>query len=177
MSTLIKSKALPDGCIIEATTNPDAENPIKFAGIESLKYVTWHRRMTLGGTSMVGHDREVWFENNVRGQNIWWFSVFAYVHSGIALSLTQFSCRFDSGWAGFIVMDKAEAADCGYHTEEDVRAYLESLLEQVAAWCNGEVVTVNVYTPEGDIVDGCDCCTNWEDQFDRMVAEHSPATK
>lgn len=69
-----------------------------------------------------------------------WLKVYAYIHGGITIRCTPFSCQWDSGLFGYIVAKKEEAMKiCGFKTwgEEEAKN-VESVLR-------GEIETLNDY--------------------------------
>ena len=85
--------------------------------------------------------------------------VYAYVHSGVALSLGAFGCQFDSGIAGLIYMTHADAKENfgEDHTEEQIHNCFTAELAEYEAWIGGDAwgfVLEKVKT--------CDSCGNTE---------------
>ena len=67
--------------------------------------------------------------------------IYAYVHSGIALSTTPFHDDFDSGLAGFAVCTRQNVADLGYSTPDwrsRAENVIKSELELYQQYLNGE---------------------------------------
>lgn len=77
------------------------------------------------------------------------FPVYAYIHSGIALRLTEFYDKWDSGCAGYIVFDKKEVRDeFQLNNDEELREKCFELakleVEEYNQYINGEVYEVTV---------------------------------
>jgi hypothetical protein len=73
--------------------------------------------------------------------------IFAYIHSGIALSLGSFSCPWDSGVFGFLVFKNGEFG------ENNIG--LKGFVESWSNWLNGEVYGYQVQDDKGEVLDSC----------------------
>lgn len=93
--------------------------------------------------------------------------VYAYIHGGIALSLSnsyQFSDRFDSGFAGFLCVRKDKLREI--HSVKRLSKKIldkefelwKALIEETNYWLNGDIYSVQVETKEGEFVD---CFTSY----------------
>lgn len=71
----------------------------------------------------------------------------AYIHSGIALSLGEFSCRWDSGLFGVLIFKRGEFG-------ENNRG-LKGFVESWSQWLNGEIYGYVIEDSEGVEVDSC----------------------
>ena len=86
--------------------------------------------------------------------------VYAYVHSGIALSTGPFSCPWDSGQSGFIYVDRATALEWqgGKILTAKRRAAtlrsLEGVLSAYGDWINGDCYGF-IIERAGEHVDSC----------------------
>ena len=89
------------------------------------------------------------------------FPVFAYIHSGIALSTSPFSCRWDSGQIGFAVLSRADILkEYGWkritrERRERLHRYLQNELAEIQAYANGEVYGYIIEDEEGNEVESC----------------------
>ena len=89
-------------------------------------------------------------------RNIIAYPVYAYIHSGIALSLGQFSDPWDSGLFGFYIVDKAKLRhDWGVkRITKDVRKRIdecvESEIQRLEDYYEGNVYGVCVLEHDGD---------------------------
>lgn len=86
--------------------------------------------------------------------------VYAYVHSGVALSCGAFSCPWDSGQVGVIYVTRDRAAEW-YGGAEKIPARLEEIetmlrgeIETLTQWYAGDVWEWTLYKA-GEAVDGC----------------------
>ena len=82
--------------------------------------------------------------------------VYMYDHSGVSLSTTPFSCRWDSGQVGFIVVDRDTVRkEYGVKriTAEKkalVEYYLKGEVETYSQYLNGDVYGYEVYSIDED---------------------------
>ena len=85
------------------------------------------------------------------------FPLYAYVHSGASFRLGGFSCPWDSGQCGFVLVRK----DAGWVVEEGEKpeqAYLkaaESFVKDLDNVAQGYVYRYSVEDEDGDIIDSC----------------------
>ena len=72
--------------------------------------------------------------------------VYAYVHSGVALSTAPFSCGFDSGLSGFIACSHEDAKGWfGKDVPEDrVLEVLRSEVEEFSKFLQGDVYNITI---------------------------------
>lgn len=81
--------------------------------------------------------------------------VFAYIHSGVTISLGAFSCPWDSGCAGFIAM-QPDHEDWKGKTEEEKIKYMENMVETVDNYLTGQVFAYRVIREvDEEEVDSC----------------------
>lgn len=97
--------------------------------------------------------------------------VYMYEHSGVALSTTPFSCRFDSGQVGFIYARRSDILQ-EYRAKritKRIKSMTETLLvnevDIYGKYLNGELYEYTVYL--GEVVD--DNCGGYFDQFEAMI--------
>lgn len=140
-----------------------AENPREWA---TSTLVTAHRRYTFGGDALSYNAGTIdeafsWHlnEKGLTDRNIIALPVYLYEHSGIALSTTPFSCRWDSGQLGFIYETRAEIREefgikrISPKLEQQILERLRCEIETLSYWANGEVF--------GYEVDGVDREPTW----------------
>ncbi|WP_299548664.1 hypothetical protein [uncultured Helicobacter sp.] len=93
--------------------------------------------------------------------------MYAYIHSGIALSLGnggQFSDRFDSGFAGFLCVRKNKLREMrgvnrlSQKVLEKEHKLWEALIEKTNYWLNVDIYDVQIETTEGGLID---CFTSY----------------
>lgn len=79
---------------------------------------------------------------------------YAYIHGGVALSLATFSCPWDSGQFGFIVVSPEQWRALGVSVEHRDR-YIQSAFQEWAEWLAGNVYGYRITDDAGDEVDSC----------------------
>lgn len=79
--------------------------------------------------------------------------LYMYEHSGIALSTTPFSCPWDSGRLGFVIMTKEMAQDRGLETKEQIE---EAIRNGVEYW--NKVESETYWYVGYEIATICKCC-------------------
>jgi hypothetical protein len=98
--------------VIQLHYDLDPQNPREDDNLGTMLYTS--SRYTLGDRQT---DMEE-IEGICESEDYYWLPVYAYIHSGIVLNTTGFSCRWDSGQCGIIYVSKTDA--------EPLRAYWES---------------------------------------------------
>lgn len=85
----------------------------------------------------------------------WFFSVYGYVHSGVALSLKPFSCPWDSGMAGYVAV-KRPSRGGEWRTRKAFLAYLEAVIATFNDYLAGDCYGYEVVETDTDtVVDSC----------------------
>lgn len=83
------------------------------------------------------------------------FPLYAYIHSGIALSLGRnqypFTCRWDTSFAGFVLVKHEK----GMYTPKQARRIAEGLIETWNEYLSGNVYGFVVENSEGEQLDSC----------------------
>jgi hypothetical protein len=129
------------------------ENPISEEFDCPIKLILQHRRYNLG------HKHSVKFSEFDNANELleylkteysykYWFPVYMYEHSGISLSISSFSCRFDSGIIGFAATNERT-------TENEAIELIKRELTMYNAYLNGDIWEYSIY--EQTI---CECCGN-----------------
>lgn len=86
--------------------------------------------------------------------------VYAYIHSGVTVSTTPFSCRWDSGLTGFIYTKRADYIK-DFWAKKNVKnsvieKHLKGDLETFDTWLRGEVYYFSIEDSEtGESLDSC----------------------
>lgn len=91
---------------------------------------------------------------NNKYENYFIFPVFAYIHSGVSLSLTHQGCRFDVSCTGYILVDKNDvdfdlqrknSKELQDKTDEEIaRYYAEGLIKQWNQYLSGDIYFIEV---------------------------------
>lgn len=118
------------------------DDTIKVAYLKKSRYVL--------GTQAVSEEEMDEIGAGIRSGEYIGLPVYAYVHSGIALSTGSFGCPWDSGQSGFVYMKATDARQYG-----DALAALRSTVEEMGKLCNGEVYGYEILDEEGNHVDSC----------------------
>lgn len=108
-------------------------------------------------------------EGICESDDYYWLPVYAYIHSGIALSTGPFGCRWDSGQCGIIYVSKADVAKefkdwkpspekpnetLGELIERCLKGEVETYAHYVAGECCGYII--GELDPDVDIEEGRD---------------------
>jgi len=124
----------------------------------ALFLVGWHRdftvtrEMQLDGQKIIHpplkqpEDIEQWEETH------WYWNLYAYIHSGVALSLGrtgQFSDPWDSCQVGYVLGSKEEWPD-----DDDAIPAAQALVDEWNAYLSGNVVGFEIHK-DGELVDSC----------------------
>jgi len=85
----------------------------------------------------------------------WWYPVYAYIHSGITVSLSPFSCRWDSGVLGWVAV-KRPSRGGEWRRQKDFLKYLQGMIDVYDDYLTGNVYGYLVVdTKTGDELDSC----------------------
>ncbi len=98
------------------------------------------------GTTSVSSDEMGEISMKIEEGELIGLPVYAYVHSGVALSTTPFSCGFDSGLAGFIACSREDIKGWfGEDVPEDrVLKVLRSEVEEFSKFLQGDVYVITI---------------------------------
>jgi len=86
-----------------------------------------------------------------KGSRIYAAPVFAYIHSGIALSLSPFSCPWDSGMIGWITVDMA-ALELGV---DEAKQEAQRLIDDMNEYLSNEAYGWIIENEDGEHIDSC----------------------
>jgi hypothetical protein len=137
------------GYTIKVFTDEDPTNPRKdFDHLGKILYVS--SRYELGDEQKdTDTIQEIAERNDVIA-----LPVYAYIHSGVVLGTSEFSCRWDSGQSGIIYCE-VEDAKKEYPNLEDaefdkvVRERLKAEVEEFSKYLSGEVYGFVITEPTG----------------------------
>lgn len=121
----------------------------------------WHVRLL--------NRAEKWFNANYHV-----CTISRYEHSSVSYSRGAPTCRWDSGYVGFAIVETAKMSS------EKFDKYVDRSLQLLTDWANGEVYSVYVEDASGDLLDSCggyigydaaedafnDACKQFEDYVD-----------
>jgi hypothetical protein len=98
------------------------------------------------------------------------FQLNAYIHGGVALSLGEFGCRWDSGQVGWVFVK--EENEWGDHLTHEMLA--QSLVDQWNQYLSGDVWYFTVEDSDGEETDlGCGGIYGKEDALE-IAKQHCP---
>jgi hypothetical protein len=114
-------------------------------------------RYTLGD-QQVSKDK---IEAIMADKDMIYLPVYAYIHSGIVMNTTGFSCPWDSGMSGIIAVSK-DTIRKEFNTKritkkimDMVMSHLKVEVETYSKYLGGEVYCYFIKDENGDIVDSC----------------------
>ena len=87
--------------------------------------------------------------------------VYAYIHSGICLSITPFSCRWDSGQVGYIYVTKKDVRQefstkrVSQKLSNEIENILTSEIKTFSQYIEGEVYGFEISDSNGNLLDSC----------------------
>lgn len=97
----------------------------------------------------------------IEDKDMVYLPVYAYIHSGVMLNTSGFSCPWDSGMSGVIAVSKDKIRQ-EYNTKritkkilDQVTSRLKAEVEEFSQYLNGEVYGFQVKDETGDIVESC----------------------
>lgn len=79
------------------------------------------------------------------------YPVFKYEHSGVAYSVRPFSCPWDSGQAGYLLLSREEWK----RKSKSSDSYAAAAIKEFSAWCNGEIYGYVIEDADGETLDSC----------------------
>jgi hypothetical protein len=115
-----------DDISLEVFYDGHAESPRQWDNMT--KFIMFHRRYNLPNeVDIHEQDYSSWdeMEAELQQQYKWVYPVFMYDHGGVAFSINAFSCRWDSGQVGFIVLDDGSAEDAYKCATSELQIYSE----------------------------------------------------
>ncbi len=146
---------------IEIHLDTDAANPFKeFDELSDFKFFLRNYDLNTNGAPSVDsiEDFEDWARRN---KVILTRPVYAYIHSGMTVSLNPFSCGWDSGFAGFAFITRENVKKLmgwGVITKKrkaQLEKYLESDVKSLDSWLQGETYGYRVFDANGEEIDSC----------------------
>ena len=132
------------------------QGPEEFGMLGKIYYLN-KSRYRLGTTSVSTEKMDEISLKIKRGELIG-LPVYAYIHSGVALATTSFTCGFDSGLSGFITCSHEDVASW-YGAEmpkEEIIEVLRNEVKEFSQYLAGDVYVIKILVDgeEKDIVGG-----------------------
>lgn len=132
------------------------QGPEEFGMLGKIYYLT-KSRYRLGTAAVSSEDMDE-ISLKVKQGELIGLPVYAYVHSGVTLATTPFSCSFDSGLSGYIACSREEASEWygGEMSKEEILEVLRSELEEFSKFLAGDVYVIKflVDGEEKDVIGG-----------------------
>ncbi len=94
-------------------------------------------------------------------KDVIYLPVYAYIHSGVCLSTTPFSCRWDSSQVGYIyiaresVRNKYSIKRISSRLVNALKTVLDSEIKTFSQYLEGEVYGFEISDSNGDLLDSC----------------------
>lgn len=120
------------------------QGPEEFGMLGKIYY--FNRSRYRLGTTPVNSDKLDEIVLKIRQGELIGLPVYAYVHSGVALSTTPFSCGFDSGLSGFIACSHEDACEW-YGAEmpkDEIIEVLRNEVEEFSKFLAGDVYVIKI---------------------------------
>ena len=117
--------------------------------------VCWHSRHNLGDSH--DYERPEDFTIDMADKDHIILPLYLYDHSGITMSTSSFSCKWDSGQVGYIYVSKEKIKKEGLEdkTVEEIELYLTSEVKTYDNYLQGFVYGYQVINPDGDEKNSC----------------------
>lgn len=180
---------LENGQSIEVYRDEDAENPWDEYGVCLWDIVSNRRNVA----DYINHGcnaewvLEKFFDNRAKQgasefetRDYLMTAVYMYEHSVTTISLSPFSCPWDSGIGYVAYIDKYEyrKLNGGRWNRKKAMRSLEYSIKQMDAWLQGDCYGYELYDVNGDWIDGCCGFYGWDelicylrDELDKNIAE------
>ena len=88
--------------------------------------------------------------------NFWIFPVYAYIHSGVSLSLSHNGDKWDTSMRGYVLVNKNIIED---FTEELAKNYAEDLIKEWNMYLSGDIYDLKIYK-----LNICNHCRHTEEE-------------
>ena len=126
---------------------PDWYESVKIAYRKNSRYVLGNYGVTVSEMQDI--------EENINSGKLVGLPVYAYVHSGVALSIHPFECPWDSAQSGFVFADPKRMAE-EFGEDFDFKEILESAVKDLNTYLQGDVyaITINVDGEDVECVGG-----------------------
>lgn len=144
---MIEKYELLDNHVLEIEQDTNPENPRNWDNVG--KMVCFHKSYNIGDKHDYNKDDyQSWdeLEAAIREKEnvVAILPIFMYDHSGITISTSAFSCKWDSGQIGFIYTTKEGLEYIGCK-ESDAEKILENEIEQYDQFVTGDVYGFRIY--------------------------------
>jgi hypothetical protein len=120
---------------------PDWYQSVKIAYRKSSRYTLGNHGVT------VAEMQEI--EEKIKSGELVGLPVYAYVHSGVALSTSPFGDPWDSGQSGFVFADPKRMSE-EFGEDFDFKEILESVVKDLNTYLQGDVYVIRVFVDGED---------------------------
>jgi hypothetical protein len=150
---------------LRVVQDSNGDSPREWSNLGTM--ICFHNRYDLGDKHSYNSDdysgweemKKAILEEEGRGAVI--LSLYLYDHSGITMRTSSFSCRWDSGQVGFIVVNKKSIlAEFGgkivtKKLREKVEGILEGEVETYSQYLEGDIYGFQIVDEDDEVVDSC----------------------
>lgn len=145
---------------LTGTIEQDLEPQNPRTEIEQLaRLILWHNRYKIGDEHSFTPEE---FKEMMKEKEGLYVPVYMYEHSGITISTTPFSCRWDSGQIGWAYMTKEIIDDWYDGDDAKARESIEGEIKEYDAYLRGDIYMITIKDEKGDIVE----CIGGHNGFD-----------
>ena len=145
-----------NGFKVEIHREEDPCNPLTEFDTACAIVYDKHSRYLLGNEPMdAGDAQELAYKVENTGGIV--KSIYAYVHGGSTISMSAFSCPWDSGQSGFVYMTKETIDDEWKGNRKKAFSYMQGVVETFDHYLTGEVYGYIIKDPEGNEIEDGSC--------------------
>lgn len=146
-----EEKFMHEGLVVKIIQDEDAESPKDMGDPENLFLVGFHRQFDVRSASYPGIRGPDDVRHGGWSKNYHVFALNAYIHGGVALSLGTFSCPWDSGQVGYVLVRRLSC----WKKRDKAEAAALSLVEEWNQYLSGDVWGYVVEDTHGNQLDSC----------------------
>lgn len=142
------------GYTLRILTDDHPDSPADWDNLGQIAYCSGY---TLG-TEHVSRDRLDEIAAGIEDGSLIGLPVFAYIHSGVTISTSPFSCPWDSGQCGFVYCKASDAEDewaGDSHFRANALRVLAGEVKTFDQYLTGDVYGYTITDKDGDVVDSC----------------------
>ena len=145
-----------NGKTVEIHIDTDPESPREWDNLGEILYMK-RSRETLGDRGVTPEE----MNEILARKDIVYLPVYAYVHSGVCLNTTGYSCPWDSGQSGIIFVTKERILKeysrkiVTKKVREAVKEVLRQEVETYSKYLGGEVYGYQILDQDGGEIDSC----------------------
>lgn len=119
--------------------------------IEQLsRFIFWHKNYKLGDEHTFTPEE---FKEMMAERDAMYIPVYMYDHSGITISTTPFSCKWDSGQIGWAYMTREIIDDWFDGDDDKARESIEGEVREYDAYLRGDIYMIRTTNENGETVE------------------------